>query len=116
MSPNMFTDSLAGMVIAEHKGDDPADVTSLTVWLRGDRAAWADQVDTEYAINTVVADLAIPIRRATGRYSRRDKSLRSQKNLPCRTEISTSAANTLPRQTGVWKVRWSPVNAQPWKF
>jgi monoamine oxidase len=57
MSPNMFTDSLAGMVIAEHKGDDPADVTSLTVWLRGDRAAWADQVDTEYAIKSVVADL-----------------------------------------------------------
>lgn len=57
MSPNMFTDSLAGMVIAERKGDSPADVTSLTVWLRGDRAAWADQVDTQVAINAVVADL-----------------------------------------------------------
>ena len=57
MSPNMFTDSLAGMVIAEHKGTDPAEVSSLTVWLRGERAAWADQVDTQVAINAVVADL-----------------------------------------------------------
>jgi monoamine oxidase len=57
MSPNMFTDSLAGMVIAERKGATPADVTSLTVWLRGDRAAWADQVATEVAIKNVVADL-----------------------------------------------------------
>jgi monoamine oxidase len=57
MSPNMFTDSLAGMVIAEHKGADPSEVTSLTVWLRGDRAAWADQVDTDYAIRKVIEDL-----------------------------------------------------------
>ena len=57
MSPNMFTDSLAGMVIAEHKGEDPADITSLTVWLRGDRAVWADQVDTDFAIQQVIADL-----------------------------------------------------------
>jgi len=57
LSPNMFTDSLAGMVIAEHKGKDPADITSLTVWLRGDRAAWADQVDQDYAIQQVIADL-----------------------------------------------------------
>jgi monoamine oxidase len=57
MSPNMFTDSLAGMVIAERKGESPTDVTSLTVWLRGERAAWADQVDTDVAIKTVIADL-----------------------------------------------------------
>ncbi len=57
LSPNMFTDSLAGMVIAEHKGEDTADVTSLTVWLRGDRAAWADQVDQDYAIKQVIADI-----------------------------------------------------------
>jgi monoamine oxidase len=57
LNPNMFTDSLAGMVIAEHKGAKPADITSLTVWLRGERAAWADQVDTQVAINAVVADL-----------------------------------------------------------
>jgi monoamine oxidase len=57
MSPNMFTDSLAGMVIAEHKGASPADVTSLTIWLRGERAAWADQTNTQVAVNTVIADL-----------------------------------------------------------
>ena len=57
MSPNMFTDSLAGMVLAEHKGATPTDITSLTIWLRGERAAWADQVDTQVAIDTVVADL-----------------------------------------------------------
>ena len=57
MSPSMFTDSLAGMVIAEHKGERPADITSLSVWLRGERAAWMDQVDTQTAINAVVADL-----------------------------------------------------------
>jgi monoamine oxidase len=57
MSPNMFTDSLAGMVIAEHKGANPKEVTSLTIWLRGDRAAWADQVDTDFAIKKVVEDL-----------------------------------------------------------
>jgi len=57
MSPNMFTDRLAGMVIAERKGDSPADVTSLTIWLRGERAAWADQVDQNEAIAKVIADL-----------------------------------------------------------
>jgi monoamine oxidase len=57
MSPNMFTDSLAGMVIAERKGADPQEVTSLTIWLRGERAIWADQVDQQTAIDTVVADL-----------------------------------------------------------
>ncbi|MEJ2139312.1 MAG: FAD-dependent oxidoreductase [Gammaproteobacteria bacterium] len=54
MSPNMFTDSLAGMVIAEHKGASPADITSLTVWLRGERAAWADQVDTQVLVSRSV--------------------------------------------------------------
>lgn len=57
MSPNMFTDRLAGMVIAEHKGADPRDVSSLTIWLRGERAAWADQVPQRAAINKVIADL-----------------------------------------------------------
>jgi monoamine oxidase len=57
MSPSMFTDSLAGMVLAEHKGATPEDVSSLTVWLRGERAAWADQVDTQVAIDAVIADL-----------------------------------------------------------
>ena len=57
MSPNMFTDSLAGMVIGEHKGADPREVTSLSIWLRGERAAWMDQINQNDAINEVVADL-----------------------------------------------------------
>ncbi len=57
MSPTMFTDSLAGMVIAEHKGADPADITSLSIWLRGERAAWCDQVNQQVAIDAVIADL-----------------------------------------------------------
>lgn len=57
MSPSMFTDSLAGMVLAEHKGASPEEITSLTVWLRGERASWMDQIDTQTAINAVVADL-----------------------------------------------------------
>ena len=57
MTPNMFTDSLAGMVIAEHKGADPRDVTSITIWLRGERAAWADQVNQQVAIDKVIADM-----------------------------------------------------------
>ncbi len=57
MSPNMFTDSLAGMVIAEHKGADPRDITSLSIWLRGNRAAWCDQVNQQVAIDAVIADL-----------------------------------------------------------
>jgi monoamine oxidase len=57
MSPNLFSDSLAGMVLAEHKGEDPKDVSSLTIWLRGERAAWADQVNQRVAIDAVIADL-----------------------------------------------------------
>jgi len=56
MSPNMFTDSLTGMVIGEHKGADPSDVTSLTIWQRGERAAWADQINQQVAIDAVIAD------------------------------------------------------------
>lgn len=57
MTPNMFTDSLAGMVIAEHKGATPEEVTSLTIWLRGERAVWADSVSEDEAVNAVIADL-----------------------------------------------------------
>ncbi|MDP6436714.1 MAG: FAD-dependent oxidoreductase [Gammaproteobacteria bacterium] len=57
MNPNMFTDSLAGMVISEHKGETPEEITSITLWLRGERAVWADSVSEEEAISAVVADL-----------------------------------------------------------
>ncbi len=57
MTPNMFTNSLCGMVVAEHKGGNPADVTSMTAWVRGHNAAWMDQVNEKDAIAAVVADI-----------------------------------------------------------
>jgi len=57
LTPNLFTNSLCGMVVAEHKGDSPADITSLTAWIRGHNAAWMDQVDEQDAIAAVVADI-----------------------------------------------------------
>ena len=56
-NPNMFTDSLCGMVVAEHKGDRPEDVTSLTSWVRGPNAAFLDQIDEADARRLVVADI-----------------------------------------------------------
>jgi len=57
MTPNMFTDSLCGMVVAEHKGERPEDITSLTSWVRGHKAAWMDQVEERDAVAAVVADI-----------------------------------------------------------
>ncbi len=57
MSANMYTNSMCGTVVAEHKGDDPADITSLTAWIRGHRAAWMDQVDDSVGIAAVIADI-----------------------------------------------------------
>ncbi len=56
-SPNMFTNSLCGMVIAEHKGKQPEDITSLTAWIRGPNAAWLDQIDPTEAKARVIADI-----------------------------------------------------------
>ena len=55
--PNMYTDSLCGMVVAEHKGARPEDITSLTSWVRGHNAQWLDQIDEKDAIAMVVADI-----------------------------------------------------------
>jgi monoamine oxidase len=57
MTPNMFTNSLCGMVLAEHKGERPEDITSLTAWIRGHNAAWMDQTDEQQAIAAVIADI-----------------------------------------------------------
>ena len=56
-TPNMFTNSLCGMVLAEHKGERPEDITSLTAWIRGHNAAWMDQTDEQQAIAAVLADI-----------------------------------------------------------
>jgi monoamine oxidase len=57
INPNMFTNSLCGMVIAEHKGDRPEDITSLTAWIRGHNAQWLDQQDEKDAAAAIVADI-----------------------------------------------------------
>lgn len=57
MTPNMFTNSLCGMLLAEHKGERPEDITSLTAWIRGHNASWMDQVDEQQAIAAVVSDI-----------------------------------------------------------
>ena len=43
-APSMYTDTPAGMILAERKSNDPADVTSLTAWSRGPEAARLDQM------------------------------------------------------------------------
>ncbi len=56
LNPNMFSDSLAGMVVAEHKGAKPADVSSLTIWIRGPDAAWMDTQPDEVSTKAVLDD------------------------------------------------------------
>ncbi len=56
-SPNMFTNSLCGMLIAERKGEAPEDITSLTSWVRGPNAAYLDQIDEADARRLIVADI-----------------------------------------------------------
>jgi monoamine oxidase len=57
MTANMFSNSLCGMVLAEHKGATPEEITSLTAWIRGHNASWMDQVDEQQAIAAVIADI-----------------------------------------------------------
>ena len=57
MSPNMFTDGKAGMVIAERKGSSPSEVTSLTAWLRGPLAAEMDKMTKTDAIRSVIESI-----------------------------------------------------------
>lgn len=56
INPNMFGDNLAGMVVAERKGKEAKDVSSITIWVRGRNAAWLDTLDEKDAVNAVMAD------------------------------------------------------------
>ena len=56
LNPNMFSNSLAGMVVAEHKGAKPADVSSLTIWIRGQDAAWMDTQADAVSTKAVMDD------------------------------------------------------------
>ena len=57
MSPSMWTDSLAGMILAERKGDTPEEITSLTSWTRGAPAIEMDKLSDEEAAARIVADI-----------------------------------------------------------
>lgn len=56
-TPGMASDGLINMVIAERKGGDPKEVTSLTVWLKGLNAVKADKLGTQAAKAAVIAEL-----------------------------------------------------------
>ena len=57
MSASMWTDSLAGMILAERKGDTPEEITSLTSWTRGAPAIEMDKLSDEEATARIVADI-----------------------------------------------------------
>ncbi len=58
LSPNMFSDGLVCNLVGEHKGADPVDVTSVTAWIRGHKAAMLDQIPEAEARAMVLADIA----------------------------------------------------------
>ena len=57
MSPNMYTDGLAGMILAQRQASSPETVDSLTVWLRGPIAEKLDQMNQDDAIKSVVESI-----------------------------------------------------------
>ncbi len=57
MAPGMWSDGLVNMLVDEHKGADPAEVTSLTVWLRGANVARTDAMSEEEAAAAVVQEI-----------------------------------------------------------
>jgi monoamine oxidase len=56
-TPGMASDGLINMVIAERKGADPKEVTSLTVWLKGPNATKMDRLGAAAARAAVVTEL-----------------------------------------------------------
>ncbi|MDP6146826.1 MAG: FAD-dependent oxidoreductase [Gammaproteobacteria bacterium] len=57
MSPNMYTDELAGMILSQRQASTPEQVDSLTVWLRGPIAEKLDRMKQEDAINSVIQSI-----------------------------------------------------------
>lgn len=55
--PNIYSNGLAGMVVAERKGQAPQDITSLTVWVRGRNAVWMDSLPLPEAQKAILDDL-----------------------------------------------------------
>jgi monoamine oxidase len=57
MAPSMASDGLVNMLVAEHKGADPKEVTSLTAWLRAGNAARLDKLGVRAAEAAVIAEI-----------------------------------------------------------
>jgi monoamine oxidase len=57
LSPNMFSDGLVCSVVGERKADDPNEVSSVTAWIRGSKAALLDQMPEAEARAAVLADI-----------------------------------------------------------
>lgn len=56
-APSMASDGLVNMVVAEHKGATPQEVTSLTAWLRAGNAARLDKMSDKEARAAVVREI-----------------------------------------------------------
>ena len=56
-SPSMFTDTVAGMVVANRRGEDPAAVTGLTAWTMGANARRLDAVDEKHSAHLVSREI-----------------------------------------------------------
>ena len=57
LSPNMFTDGVAGMVLAQRRGPTRDEVTSLTAFISEPYATWLDQMSESDAKAMVVAHI-----------------------------------------------------------
>ena len=56
-SPSMFTDTVAGMVVANRRGEDPVAVTGLTAWTMGANAKRLDALDETGAARLVIREI-----------------------------------------------------------
>ena len=56
-SPSMFTDTVAGMVVANRRGEDPAAVTGLTAWAMGANAKRLDALGEMHAARLVTREI-----------------------------------------------------------
>jgi monoamine oxidase len=57
LAPSMWTDGLAGVVLAQRFGSSDEEVTSLTVWVRGLNAEYVDRLGVEEGKRTILSEL-----------------------------------------------------------
>ena len=101
LAPSMWTDSLAGMVLAERKGATPEEVTSLTSWTRGSLAVEMDQLPNEEAAARIVADIERLRPAAKGQL----RSWRTSPGSMIRIRWATGQCGSPARLRG-WRIPW----------